>query len=340
MRKPTSFKLNPHIKREIVFGSGGSSVEPFAEMPSDPTGRIFVRGDGQSNMKGASFNEVPAGFTEIINSTKTKVIRGTSPPLTTYDNPRSQTYLGTPQLNDGTYITDDQSPVLWSTPDDYDLFNKLVDLIVTNKTNVTDVTIMPAAMGGTSVGSHINDANFDLNATWGSRGGLFNVKNRALTYHNENYETGGVAPDYDWKCFIWWQGENEFLELARGYEARSYADNARDALHSAFESAGVYDYYDAIIEIQPVWVEDIGYYNTTSFATWQSEYAYIKSSYQSKAESQPKTKWLDIQTVLDNADYQLASSHGAGGFNQCLHLNPAGYYQVGQMVYNLATGVS
>jgi hypothetical protein len=52
----------------------------------------------------------------------------------------------------------------------------------------------------------------------------------------------------------------------------------------------------------------------------------------------PKTRWLDIQDVIDNSDYQLASNHGAGGLHRSLHINMLGQYQVGQLVYNLATG--
>lgn len=326
MRRPSSFKLNPIIEREIKFGSSSGSSMPTID--SSATNNILFRLDGQSNAQGASFGYVDAGFTEVTPSCR--LIQGGQATTTTYNDPKQPVIINQ-TLNDGDPITLNSTNLIFSVPDYYCMIAQLGQLANDNLTSIQDVFLHPGAIGGTHVGDHVGDDTYGKIAAGAyiNRGGLIYCKNRAELYQWENEEPGGVEPTFDLKAYIFWQGETEFLELARGNLTEAQIDTRRDALHDYLESSGVYSNYDVFLEIQPVYWG--GYFDTTTQQDWDDAYDYVKSSFKTKAEAQANTHWVDIDTIYNTSTYKITTG---SNLNNELHLSPQGYYDVADLCWD------
>ena len=252
--------------------------------------------------------------------------------------------MGNVILADGDPITlDGSNGISWYNTQEFSIMAKLNQLMIDNVNNITRIYSHIGAKGGTSVGDHI--ASNDYNPTQGGsvdKGGHLRIKDRAWQWWYQRYgPNGGNASlegtdPADYKVFIYWQGESEFLRVAQNQSTLEYANNARDALHAKFESLGYYDYYDAIIEVQPVYFA--GYSDTTDLETWASSYASVISSYKAKAEAKPKTAWISIDDMLQaptSASYKLeAAMPGGSPGNKYLHMNPAAHYEIANRIWN------
>lgn len=327
MRKPSSFKLNPHLKREILFGS--SSGSGVSKISSSATGNLLMEIAGQSNPAGSSFNEVDAGFTEDTVSTDIKYIKGGQPPETSLNEPNGYgVCLGGNLLGDGSPITLDSTNITWTQANDYSIASRLAANARRDIPGLGTLYVHTGSKGGTSAGDWTGEAIHGGSTANVNNGGLLRAKYREWVYHYENHETGGVEPDFDLKVHVYWQGENSHISMSQGSITLAQAEARREALHAKMDSLNMQDKFDLFIEVQPVYW---GTYWVGSEATWVDAYADVVASFKAKAEARPNTIWVPITSVLaDSASYQLTT---AGAFNNGFHLNPSGYYAVADLIW-------
>ena len=325
-----------------------SSILDINKISTDFSGYVYTRLDGQSNAAAQFSVASETGsieFTEVSQSSAdVSYIRGGQPAIDGYNEPIPgiATILNQTLADGGGITLDGNNAISWYSTQEFSIMAKLNQLMIDNVNNITRIYSHIGAKGGTSVGDHI--ASNDYNPTQPGtidKGGHLRIKDRVWEWWYQRYgPNGGNASlegtdPADYKVFIYWQGESEFLRVAQNQSTLEYANNARDALHAKFESLGYYDYYDAIIEVQPVYFA--GYSNTTDLETWASSYASVISSYKAKAEAKPKTAWISIDDMLQaptSASYKLeAAVPGGSVANKYLHMNPAAHYEIANRIW-------
>lgn len=354
-------EMNNYYGRELFLmnmaaaaGSGTvsttPSITPLTPLTSEFAGSIYSRLDGQSNAAAQFSVASETGsidFTEVSQSTSdVSYIPGGQPAGNGYDEPFGSniTAVLNQTLADGNGITlNGSNDVSWYSSQDFSIMAKLNQLMLDNINGIDRIYSHIGAKGGTSVGDHIADNTYNPQKAGSvDKGGYLRVKQRSWEWWYQRYGPNGGNASLEgtdpanYKVFIYWQGENEFLRVARNQSTLEYANNARDALHAKFESLGFYDYYDAIVEVQPVYFA--GYSDTTDKPTWETAYSDIVTSYKSKAEAKDKTIWIDINDMLQaptSASYKLAAAVPGGSvFNKYLHMNPAAHYEIANRIWN------
>ena len=314
------------IRRKPLIPAIAGDDFPILD-PNNPNS-VNEQGTGQSNFQGASSNELGPNFvqTPSIGTGRLQVIR-TSSGITDYDDPSTGSSVATIRGDflapDGFPIALDGTVCIFNTPDDHCFMERLVFNTLQNVPAMDQMYCMPQAVGGTTIGDQIGDATYGASAggAWVDRGGLIRIKRRAYEWYVEN-ELGGVEPIYNRQYFTYWQGEAEFLALARAQITEQDVDDRIAALRSYLVTEGITAQFDGIVIVQPVYWG--GYFDMTDQPTWDAAYDYVKQAFEDLANSISNARYLSIDPLYSNpADYQLQS---ASALNRALHFTGDGYY--------------
>ena len=308
------------------YGGGGFG----GQVDNSITNDLLVVITGQSNAVGSSFNEVDAGYSETVISSGVRRAAAFNYG-TTYDEPVSGlTIIGASTTHpDGDPVVADSSNAIFNTVDDYSIAPELIRLIQAGIPGLDEVYVVHGGVNGTQIGDHIADATYGSSAggVWINKGGIINLINRFKEYAVDSYSP---TPDEGYSAFIYWQGESDFVEMARGNISSADLTTRINALFSYLDTE-IAPNYDSVLVIQPVYWG--AYVDFGTQGEWDSAYSQIKSEYSAACASRTKYGYVDISTVLaDSASYKLTTS---SAFNQALHLNPSGYYEVAQLIATL-----